>query len=106
LADPPPKIEPNYIDAIASRIHFLTQGFREVSDITRVLYRMYAVLALAKGLDTTAKDVHDAWSAWTAASDPTHRSLVPFDQLRKEVQDLDQPYVDAIHQVVREGATS
>ena len=66
------------------------------------LYRLYAVLALTKGEAVTRRDVHDAWSAWTASFHPSHRSLKPFEELTPEVQELDQPYVDAIHAVARE----
>lgn len=66
------------------------------------LYRMYAVLAFSKGLGTTSRDVHDAWSAWTLASFPAHRSLVPFAELTPEVQALDDQYRDGIHQAVRD----
>ena len=66
------------------------------------LYLIYAVLVLAKGLGTVPADVHDAWSAWSAAIDNRHRSLVPFNDLSPEVQALDDPYVDAIRTVARE----
>lgn len=63
------------------------------------LYRMYALLARAKGVMTTAADVHDAWSAWIAGIAPEHRSLKPFHELAPEVQRADDLYVDAIHAV-------
>lgn len=61
------------------------------------LFLGYAVLMRAKGTDATAADVHDAWAAWMLARDPHHRSLIPFDDLPADVQDMDKPYVAAIH---------
>jgi hypothetical protein len=57
---------------------------------------MYAVLALAKGANTTAEDVHNAWCAWMADREPSHESLVPFAQLSTEHQQQDLPFVQAI----------
>lgn len=86
--------EPSYIDQIAERI--ATEAGGDLSLYWAPLFRMYAVLALTKGVAVTARDVHDAWSAWCAGVDPEHRSLKPFDQLAPEVQALDEPYVQAI----------
>lgn len=63
------------------------------------LFRIYAVLALAKGKRVSAADVHDAWSAWKFGHDPVNRSLVPFEQLTPDVQRMDDPYVEAIRAV-------
>ena len=57
------------------------------------LAKLYALLVLTKGDDTTLRDVHDAWALWAGE----HRSAVPFDDLTAEVQELDRPYMDAIH---------
>lgn len=65
------------------------------------LFLTYAVLMRAKGLACTAADVHDAWSAWQIARDPSHRALVPFDELSLDVQKDDLPYMDAIHAAAR-----
>ncbi|QBI56867.1 DUF7701 domain-containing protein [Streptomonospora litoralis] len=66
------------------------------------LARLYALLALVTGAETTAQDVHDAWSIWRTATNPHHSSLVPFRELAPETQELDQPFRDAI---VRAAAT-
>lgn len=86
----------NYIDDLACKIYILSEGRPVAVDDDLTLYRIYAVLALAKGEDTTAEDVHNAWAAWTAGNRPRHRSLVPFSELSPEVQALDEPYVQAI----------
>ena len=99
----------NYIDQIAERIYketcetlpALEPGQKLISDQDIGLYRIYAVLCLAKGTDTCSADVHDAWSAWRAASVPDHKSLIPFDQLSRSVQAQDHEYVNAIHAVAK-----
>lgn len=63
------------------------------------LFLLYAVLALVKGPSTTRRDVHDAWAAWQAGIDPTHESLVPFDELDVPTRAEDDPYARAIHSV-------
>lgn len=64
------------------------------------LLRLYTLLALVKGSDTTREDVQDAWAVWRQITNPAHSSLVPFDQLAPEVQELDRPYMDAIYRAV------
>ena len=97
--------EANYIDAVAADIFTRAHGGGVATggptgDIP--LYRIYAVLALTKGKETTASDVHDAWCAWMLAVHPDHQSLKPFGELTMEVQRMDDLYVDAIHAVARE----
>ncbi len=60
------------------------------------LIDLYTLLVLVKGESVTLEDVHDAWAVWTEPTRPDHRSLVPFDQLSTEVQELDEPYRAAI----------
>lgn len=84
----------NYIDEVKLE---LTKHLR----IGKGLQNVYAILVLVKGEDVTLKDVHDAWSVninqtWDHAQYGNHRSLIPFDELSKEVQDKDQNYVDGI----------
>ena len=56
----------------------------------------------------TLKDVHDAWAMDMNFRKQTnycygheHRSIVPFNELSKEVQDKDQEYVDALKRVAK-----
>lgn len=86
----------NYIDALARDIYRRTDPDCSPSDQDMLLYRMYALLCLTAGRDTTNRMVHDAWAAWTATYRPHHRSLVPFDALTPDVQELDSEYRDAI----------
>jgi len=80
------------IDALAARL----------PDCEADLIRLYALLALSKGGATTLEDVHHAWSLWCATDRPGHRSIVPFEQLAAEVQELDRPYAEAIRAVATE----
>lgn len=67
-------------------------------DLEHDLARLYGLLLLVHGDDVTHEDVHDAWSMWMAAHNPDHGSLVPFNELSREVQTLDGEYVDAIRE--------
>lgn len=60
------------------------------------LFLGYAVLMRAKGLATTASDVHDTWAAWMLGRNPRHPAIVPFDELPANAQELDAPYLRAI----------
>ena len=95
----------NYIDVIAADIFTRAHGGGVATggptgDIP--LYRLYAVLALAKGEATTASDVHDAWCAWMLTVHPDHQSLRPFAELTTDVQRMDDLYLGAIHAVARD----
>ena len=68
---------------------------------TDQLFRLYAVLTLAKGTDVTAADVHNAWSAWMQTRNPEHESLRPFEELDWQRKVADEPYVEAIRAVSR-----
>jgi hypothetical protein len=65
------------------------------------LFLIYALLVRAKGIETTAEDVHDAWATWKAIRGMPHDALVPFAQLSAEVQAQDAPFLSAIHRVAR-----
>ena len=80
----------NYVSIIMDQLGEL------LDDCPPELLRLYALLVLVRGQDTSRKDVHDAWSAWRDATRPDHPSLVPFSELSPEVQELDDPYVTAI----------
>lgn len=62
------------------------------------LYLIYALLSFTTGKKTTLENVHDAWATWKHSRGlDTHKSLIPFCELTKEVQELDRPYMEAIH---------
>lgn len=80
----------NYVDDVTARLA------GTLDDCPLELLRLYTLLALVKGPGTTLEDVHDAWAVWRADTRPDHPSLVPFGDLRPEVQELDRKYMDAI----------
>lgn len=97
----PEPVPENYIDSLARRIgDKCGMPWEDAND--RRLLRIYALLCLTRALNVTKKDVHDAWSAWRADTNPTHKSLVPFEDLAEDVQALDEPYRLAIWEVAAE----
>ena len=89
----------NYLDELAGEIaKEISPGVLPSADTSR-LFRLYALLVLAKGTDVTAIDVHDAWSVWMLELDPGHRSIRPFEELDADTQASDEPYVAAIRAV-------
>lgn len=74
--------------------------------VGRGLTRVYSVLVMTKGEETTLKDVHDAWAVnitdnWDKEKLGNHWSVIPFDQLKPETQEKDQNYVDGIRETAR-----
>lgn len=88
-----------YIDRIADQIRSALPPKARPSEHAGELYRLYALLALVKGQNTTLENVHDAWSTWMSAHDPEHESLRPFRQLDATTQNEDRPYLHAIQTV-------
>jgi hypothetical protein len=88
----------SYLDELAVRIR------DEVPEAQRGehaldLFRLYAVLALAKGESVDASDVHNAWAAWMQQQQPDHKALRPFEELDEETRAADSPFVRAIRAV-------
>jgi hypothetical protein len=92
----------SYLDDVATSIRAHVPATALPSGDLEALFRLYAVLALAKGDAVTAEDVHNAWAAWTQETDADHDSLRPFEELDDATQAADDPYVDAIRAAVRE----
>lgn len=92
------KITNSYLDKIAAEIRRTTDPDAAL-DEDMPLYRIYAVLLLAKGQTVTLEDVHNAWAAWASQYEADSRNLIPFKELSLSVQRKDQLYMDAIHQV-------
>ena len=93
-----------YIDKVYNMIQ------KETGLKSKETLKMYTLLALVKGEETTLSDVHDGWSMvmnYKETNPPycyghDHKSLIPFDQLSKETRDKDMKYVEAIHKVAKE----
>jgi len=88
-----------YLDELANEIkrHVPTQLVPDGD--TRSLFRLYALLALAKGASVHAVDVHNAWAVWMQERDPEHASIKPFEALDVATQASDDPFVEAIRSV-------
>jgi hypothetical protein len=86
---------PNYVQTVLNLLH------AKLLDLDPDLARLYALLALTKGMDTSMEDVHDAWALWRNTTNPDHRSLIPFAELADEEQELDREYAVAIHAAAR-----
>ena len=95
-------LDVNYLDALGQRIRDRVPRADLPEEDSRVLFRIYAVLLLAKGTGVTAADVHNAWVAWMLQTDPTHDAIVPYAALSRDVADDDLPYVYAIRAVAGE----
>jgi hypothetical protein len=89
----------NYLDKIGAEIQRAADPDATPPDEDLPLYRLYAVLLLAKGQDVTAEDVHNAWAAWASDHQPDSSNILPFKELSLRTQRKDQLYVNAIHEV-------
>lgn len=92
-----------YIDDVMDKVQCATH----IRD--PYLLRLYALLVLTKGVSVTLKDVHDAWAMNMNYKPQTpycygheHRSIVPFEELSKSVQEKDRKYVDALIKVAKD----
>lgn len=89
----------NYLDKLAAEIQRTAEPESHPPDEDLPLYRLYAVLLLAKGTDITDEDVHNAWAAWASERDPDHHNILPFKELSLRTQRKDDQYVEAIRAV-------
>jgi hypothetical protein len=94
-----------YIDRIAEHVRSALPPQARPDRHAEELYRLYALLVLVRGEDTTLEDVHDAWSTWMTVHDPSHQSLRPFRQLDTSTRQSDGPYLSAIVAVARDERT-
>ncbi len=69
--------------------------------IDDVQARLYTLLVLTRGEQTTLADVHDAWAVGRNLDRPEHADLVPFGELLPGVAAYDIPFRDAIHAATR-----
>ncbi len=91
-----------YLDALAEEIRRAVPADALPDEDTSSLFRIYAVLLLAKGEEVTREDVHNAWVAWMLERGEAHESMVPFAELSAETQAEDSPYMVAVRTVARQ----
>ncbi len=80
----------NYIENVRNELNFILPG------LPGDLLDLYTLLVFTRGENCTLEDVHDAWAIWRNNTNPTHKSLIKFDELTTEVQELDREYRDGI----------
>lgn len=86
----------NYLDEIGAKIRSRVSISDLPDENTHGLFRIYAVLLLAKGTSVTSEDVHNAWAAWMSEVDPSHDAIIPFSELPPCAAADDLPYAEAI----------
>ncbi len=86
----------SYLDELAAQIEREVPAEMLPDHDTTLLFRLYALLLLAKGAAVTAPDVHNAWAIWMQESDPGHHAIKPFEELDPAAQASDKPFVAAI----------
>lgn len=98
---------PNFGDTYVHKvIEKVDEAFRtETSFLSQDFVNFYSHLvltALSLDIELTKEMVHDAWSVVTYYKDTLklHPSMKPFDYLTPEVQELDQPYVEKLNEVL------
>lgn len=84
----------NYVEKVRKEL------LKEIK-VNDSLLNLYSLLVLTKGENTTLKDIHDAWSLDTNRFFSEHKSIIPFEELTKEVQDKDIEYLEAAKKVAR-----
>ena len=77
-------------------------GILLLSPIFLTFYAQLVLTALSADLEITKEMVHDSWSVATYYKNNIkfHQSIKPFVCLSKEVQELDQPYVEKLNEVL------
>jgi hypothetical protein len=86
----------SYLDVLAVQIQREVPAEMWPGYDTELLFRLYALLLLAKGTSVTAPDVHNAWAVWMQETDPGHHAIRPFEELDPAAQASDEPFVAAI----------
>jgi hypothetical protein len=91
----------NYLEDVASAIRGQVPAKQLPDGDLDLLFRIYAVLALAKGEAVVEADVHDAWAAWILSESPSHPNAKPFSELPGHIQAEDLPFLRAVLQTVK-----
>lgn len=92
-----------YLDATAQRIRQALPPAAIPAQDGEVLLLLYALLAHVKGQRTTARDVHDAWTAWRRIRGSVHPAMVPYADLPPKVRVTDREFAVAIRRAAAKG---
>lgn len=85
----------NYVERLRAKI-------AEQMPEHTLLVDFYTLIGLIFGSAVTEEDVHHAWAVWRNQSLPSHKDLVPFEDLSAEVQASDTKYVEIIRKAVKD----
>lgn len=92
-----------YVHKVAEKVgsEFRTE-YSSLSEIFIPFYTQLILTALSSNTDITDEMVHDAWSVamYNRNDADIHKSMLPFSSLTKEVQDLDNPYVEKSNEIL------
>jgi hypothetical protein len=91
----------SYLDELGAEIQQEVPEALLPSHDTTLLFRLYALLLLAKGQAVTAPDVHNAWTVWMQEIEPDHCAIIPFEELDPVAQASDEPFASAIRSVAK-----
>lgn len=86
---------------MSNYIEIVRKDLERESGCHGALLDLYVLLAFTLGDKVELIDVHDAWAIDKNKKMPDHRSLIPFDDLTVEVQNLDEKYCQAIKTIAR-----
>lgn len=97
------RIGDTYVHKIAEKVgsEFRTE-YSSLSEIFIPFYTQLILTALSLNTDITDEMVHDAWSVamYNRNDADIHKSMLPFNSLTKEVQNLDNPYVEKLNEIL------
>lgn len=91
-----------YVHKVADKIRNVFKTDHSVLSETFIpFYTQLVLTALSLDVKITEEIVHDAWVMSTYNKDNmiAHSSMVTFDYLTKEVQNLDTPYVEKLNEI-------
>lgn len=92
-----------YVHKVAEKVgsEFRTE-YSSLSEIFIPFYTQLILTALSLNTDITDEMVHDAWSVamYNRNDADIHKSTLPFSSLTKEVQNLDNPYVEKLNEIL------
>lgn len=97
------RIGDTYVHKVAEKVgsEFRTE-YSSLSEIFIPFYTQLILTALSLNTDITDEMVHDAWSVamYNRNDADIHKSMLPFSSLTKEVQKLDNPYVEKLNEIL------